>query len=244
MADRAVRRLLPVAALFRLSLVFPDRAPSRFKAAIRSGTVRQLQRQMASGDHGRATPQEAAEQLIGLASSLNGHDRMTRGHTERVRAYSAMIGEEMGLGSRDLELLNWSGLVHDIGKGGRFSYYKCPGGDGRLTPFSEFLKEKQFVRALNPAEKNRLRAEIKQVQCSSCGAPVDVERGFECGHCGSAITVLDADAVAKTLHELETADAAVRDVDPDEREVAWTQLLTALGAPPAHEPPEAPPRAG
>ena len=30
--DRAARRLLPLAALLRLSLVFPDAAPSRFRA--------------------------------------------------------------------------------------------------------------------------------------------------------------------------------------------------------------------
>ncbi|MEL6983455.1 MAG: Ig-like domain-containing protein, partial [Actinomycetota bacterium] len=48
--------------------------------------------------------------------TLNRHDRLTRGHTERVRAYSVMIGEELGLEPAELELLNWSGLVHDVGK--------------------------------------------------------------------------------------------------------------------------------
>jgi len=115
-ADRALRRLLPIAALFRLSLVFPDRAPSRFTSALRAGTVRQLQRRLATGANKATTPQEAAEQLVTLASALNAHDRLTRGHTERVRAYSVMIGEELGLDQADLELLNWSGLVHDIGK--------------------------------------------------------------------------------------------------------------------------------
>ncbi|MCP3936503.1 MAG: tandem-95 repeat protein, partial [Actinomycetia bacterium] len=114
--DRVFRRLLPVVALFNLSLVFPDRAPSRFKSALRTGTVRQLQRAMESGEFSEYAPQEAAEQLIGLASKLSAHDRLTRGHTERVRAFSVLIGEEMGLGGRDLEMLNWSGLVHDIGK--------------------------------------------------------------------------------------------------------------------------------
>ncbi|MCP5025115.1 MAG: tandem-95 repeat protein, partial [Actinomycetia bacterium] len=114
--DKFLRRLLPVVALFKLSLAFPDHAPSRFKTALRSGTVRQLERQVASGQLTRATPQEAAEQLIALAATLNEHDRLTRGHTERVRAYSAMIGEEMGLDDTELEFLNWSGLVHDIGK--------------------------------------------------------------------------------------------------------------------------------
>jgi len=97
-------------------------------------------------------------------------------------------------------------LARDIGKSGRFAYYACPGRHGRLTPFSEFLKEKQFVRALNPAEQAQLRAEVKNVQCSSCGAPVDIAKGFQCAHCGSPLTVLDADAVAKALHELEAAD--------------------------------------
>ena len=114
--DRVFRKLLPLAALFKLSLVFPDQAPSRFKTAIRNGTVRQLQRRMESGEFSKAAPQEAAEQLVGLATMLNAHDRLTRGHTERVRAYAVMIGEELGLEGEDLELLNWSGLVHDIGK--------------------------------------------------------------------------------------------------------------------------------
>lgn len=119
-------------------------------------------------------------------------------------------------------------LSHDIGKAGRFSYYSCPARHGRLTPFSEFLKEKQFVRELNPAEQHRLRAEVKQVQCSNCGAPVDVTGGFQCGHCGSPITVLDADAVEKTLRELAEADA-LRSGQPAEKE-ARARALVAMEA--------------
>lgn len=98
-------------------------------------------------------------------------------------------------------------LTQDIGKAGRFVYYDCPADDGRLTPFSEFLKEKQFVRQLTPAERAHLRSEVKQVHCSSCGAPVDLSGGFKCQHCGAPLTVLDPDAVEKTLRKLEAADA-------------------------------------
>lgn len=114
--DRVFRKFLPLVALLKLTLVFPDKAPSRFTTALRAGTVRQLKRRMESGEFSDSAPQEAAEQLVGLASALNAHDRLTRGHTERVRAYSVMIGEELGLSDHELELLNWSGLVHDIGK--------------------------------------------------------------------------------------------------------------------------------
>jgi hypothetical protein len=118
-------------------------------------------------------------------------------------------------------------LLHDVGKAGRFSYYRCPAQHGRLTPFSEFLKEKQFVRAPNPLEQERLRADIKQVQCSSCGAPVELSEGFACGHCGSALTVLDPEAVERTLKELSEADVASKAVVPEVAE-ARARALAAM----------------
>jgi hypothetical protein len=42
-------------------------------------------------------------------------------------------------------------------------------------------------------------------------------QSFQCGHCGSPIAVLDADAVQKTLAQLEEADAR-RSGDPEARE--------------------------
>ena len=40
---------------------------------------------------GAETPVEAAARLLELVAALNTHDRLTRGHCERVRAYSQMI---------------------------------------------------------------------------------------------------------------------------------------------------------
>jgi hypothetical protein len=116
--ERGMRRFLPLAALFKMSLAFPDQAPSRYKAAMRTRTLRQLQRGLEEGQLPETAvgEQESAERLLALAMALNDHDRMTRGHTERVRAYTLMIGEEMGLPEADLDRLHWAGLVHDIGK--------------------------------------------------------------------------------------------------------------------------------
>ena len=44
--ERLARRVLPLAALMKLSLVFPDQAPSRFSFALRSGTTRQLRKRL------------------------------------------------------------------------------------------------------------------------------------------------------------------------------------------------------
>lgn len=116
-------------------------------------------------------------------------------------------------------------LRHDIGKGGRFSYYACLSGHGRLTPFSEFLKEKEFVRELSPAEQSRLKAAVKQVQCSGCGAPVELTSGFQCGHCGAPITVLDTDAVEKTLRRLSDEQER-RSGDPEAKELQARALAS------------------
>jgi hypothetical protein len=116
--DRMTRRLLPLAALLQLSLVFPDEAPSRFKVAFKAGDVDRLEARLAAKDAAAhaATPSEAAERLLELVAALNIHDPLTRGHCDRVRAYSVMIGEELGLTQDQLDLLNWAALLHDVGK--------------------------------------------------------------------------------------------------------------------------------
>jgi hypothetical protein len=105
-------------------------------------------------------------------------------------------------------------LTQDLGKTGRFSYYRCPNEHGRFTPFFQFLREKHFVRSLDPAELARVRAEVKQVQCSGCGAPVDLERATVCEFCQAPVAILDADAVEKALREW-SAEAARRDGERD-----------------------------
>lgn len=115
---RVTRRLLPLSTLLRLTLIFPDRAPSRFGVALRSGTVRQMRRRAQELDRDGlgATPAEAAENAIVLVNGLGRHDRLTRGHTERVRAYADLIAENMGLSEVDRNWLAWGVLLHDVGK--------------------------------------------------------------------------------------------------------------------------------
>lgn len=116
--ERQTRRLLPLRALLGLTLAFPDRAPSRFKIAIRTGTTNQLRERLAEARDGKLgdTPSEAARRLLELVGMLSLHDRQTRGHSERVRAYTHLIAEEMGFSGQELDRLRWAGLLHDVGK--------------------------------------------------------------------------------------------------------------------------------
>ena len=112
------RRLLPLAALLKLTMAFPDKAPSRFSVALRAGTIGNLKARVAHvREHGiESDAASAAETILVLASALNAHDKGTRGHAERVRALTEMVGEELGLRPDELDRLRWSSLLHDVGK--------------------------------------------------------------------------------------------------------------------------------
>ncbi len=115
LTERLARRLMPLAALLRLSLVFPDHVPSRFSVALRTGTTRQLAKRLQQTKVAPATRAGATE-LLTLVAALNHHDPLTRGHSERVRALSDLLAAELHLGSEDREKVRWAALLHDIGK--------------------------------------------------------------------------------------------------------------------------------
>jgi hypothetical protein len=105
-------------------------------------------------------------------------------------------------------------LTHDIQRTNRISYYRCPAGHGRLTTFFQFLREKNFVRSLTAPEVAQLKANVKQIRCSACGAPVNLEKESACAYCRAPISILDGEAVKRTLEELSAAQQRVRRPDP------------------------------
>jgi putative nucleotidyltransferase with HDIG domain len=117
-ADRAARRLLPLAVLLRLSLAFPNAAPSRFTVARRAGATRDLEARI---ERARLQgvddePTRAAEAILSLVAAVEAHDRATRGHSERVRVYTDLLADQMHLPPSDRDRLRWAALLHDVGK--------------------------------------------------------------------------------------------------------------------------------
>jgi len=64
--------------------------------------------------------QENRELFVGtvkaLAAAIDGKDKYTRGHSERVARFSVAIGKRMGMEEAELETLRISALLHDVGK--------------------------------------------------------------------------------------------------------------------------------
>jgi Zn-finger nucleic acid-binding protein len=102
----------------------------------------------------------------------------------------------------------------DMQRNVHFSYWRCRADHGRFITFAEFLREKNFVRPLSAAELDRLRAGVKTIRCSSCGAPIDLEHTSTCGYCRAPVSMLDAGQVEKVVAQLERAEAERRKVDP------------------------------
>ena len=56
------------------------------------------------------------ESIEVLRYTVEAKDTYTRGHSDRVSAYSVLIGEKLGLSESDIHTLRIGGLFHDIGK--------------------------------------------------------------------------------------------------------------------------------
>jgi DNA-directed RNA polymerase subunit RPC12/RpoP len=126
----------------------------------------------------------------------------------------AIVGERSGAAagplSRGIRCPRCSALLrhtHDIQRNTRFQYWRCDAGHGRLMTFVDFLRAKDFVRPLTPAQLAELRENVQTINCSNCGAPVDLAKDSACRHCGSAVSMLDLKQMAKTVAQLQAAAA-------------------------------------
>ncbi|MGE5594067.1 MAG: HD-GYP domain-containing protein [Betaproteobacteria bacterium] len=57
-----------------------------------------------------------ADTVRGLAAALEAKDKYTRGHSDRVAVYSAAIARQLRMSEGEVEKVEYTGLLHDIGK--------------------------------------------------------------------------------------------------------------------------------
>jgi hypothetical protein len=104
--------------------------------------------------------------------------------------------------------------THDRQRNTPFEYLRCPQGHGRLTTYYDFLREKNFITPLSDAQVEELRRHVMFVNCSNCGAPIDLAQRSSCAHCGSALSMVDLKQAGELVALLRDADRrAPRDRD-------------------------------
>lgn len=105
--------------------------------------------------------QEASlETIRALMISLDARDPYTAGHSERVAQYSVGIAARMGFAQDKLQLLEYAGLLHDVGKiGCAEAAWQKPGklDDGEMAEMkkhsyvsSQILKSISFLKETAP----------------------------------------------------------------------------------------------
>jgi hypothetical protein len=97
--------------------------------------------------------------------------------------------------------------THDLQRTTPFQYWRCDAGHGRLMTYVDFLREKDFIRPLTPQQLDQLKQNVQTINCSNCGAAIDLAKDSVCAHCGSAISMLDLQQMARTIDQLHTAAA-------------------------------------
>ena len=132
-----------------------------------------------------------------------------------------LIGDEAGRPRRAIEgtlACPRCGLhlqrVQDMQRTTRFQYLRCSRRHGRFITFFDFLREKDFLKPMSAAQIEELRRNIGAVNCSNCGASIDLAHHSACGHCGSPLSILDTAQAEKLVGELRSADRSNQPVDP------------------------------
>jgi len=101
-----------------------------------------------------------------LASSIDARDKITSGHSTRVKMYAKLIAQEFGMEKNDISILEKAAALHDIGKIGiRDSVLQK---EGKLTA-EEYKHIQEHVEIThNILEKIHMSADFKQITEIAC----------------------------------------------------------------------------
>ncbi len=104
-------------------------------------------------------------------------------------------------------------VTHDQQRNTKFQYLRCPKGHGRLITFVNFLREKDFIKPLSAQQIQDLRQNVQSINCSNCGAPIDLTTHTACEHCGAPLSMLDMKQAGALVAELREAEQP-KPIDP------------------------------
>ena len=101
-----------------------------------------------------------------LGASIDARDKITSGHSTRVRMYATLIAEAYNMSKNDIEIIQKAAALHDIGKIGiRDSVLQK---EGKLTP-EEYQHIQQHVEIThNILEKINMSEEFKLITEIAC----------------------------------------------------------------------------
>jgi HD-GYP domain-containing protein (c-di-GMP phosphodiesterase class II) len=172
--------------------------------------------------------QENHELFVGtvkaLAAAIDGKDRYTRGHSERVARISTAIGGRLGMEEKELETLRISALLHDVGK--------IAIDDNILKKPSALTNEEFEIMKTHPQKGYKIMSQIPAMKVFLPGMYMHHEmvngEGYPQGLKGSEIPLQ-----AKIVSVADTFDAMTTDRPYQkgmELEAALNRIKTFIGS--------------
>src|SRR6185369_479612 len=147
------------------------------------------------------------------------HESLQLAPVSTLKLFS-LIGEQKGARSASLPSVMRcprcsSRLLatNDLQRNTPFHYWRCDAGHGRFITFVDFLREKDFIKPLSPAQLQELRNHVQSVNCANCGGSIDLAKGSVCSHCGSPVSMLDLKQAQEVVKQLQIASQPKR-IDP------------------------------
>lgn len=151
-----------------------------------------------------------------LAEAIDAKDPSTHGHSDWVAKYAVMIGGQLELGDRQVELLKFAGYLHDVGKIGISD--RILGKPSQLTTDQWKLMKKHATLGGKILEPVRIAPEIKDAvrhhheRFDGKGYPYELS--------GEAIPLGARILAVADAYEAMTADRPYRKALSDEQAVA------------------------
>jgi HD-GYP domain-containing protein (c-di-GMP phosphodiesterase class II) len=153
-----------------------------------------------------------------LARAIEAKDPYTHGHSERVAAMAVTLGRGLGLGEDELEVLEYAGWLHDVGKIGVPERVLCKPGGLSAEEWALVRAHPELgVRILEPVrELARVLPVVRHHHERYDGA------GYPSGLKGEGIPVL-----ARIVHLVDALDAMTSD-RAYRRALEWREALEEL----------------
>lgn len=153
-----------------------------------------------------------------LVNAVDQKDEYTSGHSLRVAYFATLIGRELKLEEKELQMLQWSALLHDVGKIGiRDDVLKKA---GKLTD-EEFDHMKE-----HPVRSHRVVQQVPQLAGALAGVLHHHERydgkGYPRGLAGEAIPLQARIIQIADVFDALTSNRSYRAA------FSWTKALTIM----------------
>jgi hypothetical protein len=141
-----------------------------------------------------------------FVTAIEEKDPYTRGHSDRVNNLSLKMGKALGIHAKEMKILNYASLLHDIGKIGIIeSILNKP---NKLTD-KEYINIKQ-----HPVKGNKILAHIKQLKECLPGILYHHERidgtGYPQGLHGEEIPLISRIIAVADVYDAMTSTRAYR----------------------------------